>query len=157
MAKIGHSYIIFPSVADPADVPTPEAGQLSLYVLASDGLLYAKDEAGDSALLTADATQTTIPVVASSGDIPTPDAGFISAFILSTDGELYYKDDAGDVTQLTGVFLGDFVADGSVPMTGDLTLGAHAFIIDDISTPSTPASGLFKLYLKSDGLLYIKN
>jgi hypothetical protein len=46
-----------------------------------------------------------------------------------------------------GAGTGDFKADGSVPMTGALTM-------TQIATPSEPASGKTAVYSKSDGKLY---
>jgi len=48
---------------------------------------------------------------------------------------------------------GDLLADGSVPMTADFDVAGNSLLITEQgSTPSTPGTGDWKLYTKSDGL-----
>lgn len=68
-----------------------------------------------------------------------------------------------DIRHLAGAVWGDFAADGSVPMTGDLDmdgnaiLGAETLTLLEVAAPSAPASGKVILYAKSDGKLYAKD
>lgn len=81
----------------------------------------------------------------------TPPAGTYYLYVLtSTDSLLFAKSD-GSFIILSDALL----KDGTVAMTGDLDMGTSAFLVDDLSTPSNPATGKFKLYLKSDGNLYL--
>lgn len=58
---------------------------------------------------------------------------------------------------------GDFLADGSVPMTGDLDAGtndltnADRLELNEVSAPGTPVAGKVSVYAKSDGKLYKKD
>lgn len=62
-----------------------------------------------------------------------------------------------------GTGTGDLLADGTVPMTGDLDLDGNSLIntnaIDLIegTAPSTPASGHGSLYVKTDSKIYFKS
>ena len=63
----------------------------------------------------------------------------------------------------SGAGTGDFLADGTVPMTGALDLDGNSLInantieVIEGTAPSTPASGHGAIYEKTDGLLYFKN
>lgn len=51
---------------------------------------------------------------------------------------------------------GDFLANGSVPMTGDIDLADNAILAEELSaTPATPATGKWKLYFRPTGLFIV--
>lgn len=104
----------------------------------------------------------------------TPASGKV-VFYAKSDGLLYSKDDAGTETVVTGGGGGGGGLGGSTGSTDNLILRADgtggstvqastvaiddvgAFIVPEMTAPSTPASGKVALYAKSDGLLYSKD
>jgi hypothetical protein len=89
-------------------------------------------------------------------------AGYaIGSLWINTTADNVYQ--AVDVTTSAAVWKrldatgGDLLADGSVPMTADFDNAANAQLFTEISTPSNPATGDWKVYAKTDGLYYLED
>lgn len=89
-------------------------------------------------------------------------AGYsIGSLWIDTTADNVYQ--AVDVTTSNAVWKrldatgGDLLADGTVPMTADFDNADNAQVFTEITTPSNPATGDWKVYAKADGLYYLED
>lgn len=129
-------------VPEQAAPSTPASGYFRVYAK-TDGKIYGKNDGGTEYDLTAGA---------GGGDVS-------AAANFATDNRVIRSDGTLKGVQASGVTIDDsdnVTGVVALTTTGAVTTGAE-ITIPEQAAPSTPASGKFSVYAKTDGLIYGKN